>query len=113
MLEKQLHSFVFFCHHRSLRDSIRSKLVIGLSANHILLLIIFLSGVEETDDAGSCRAVAILLHYFLLATFCWMASSSYLLFIKIVLVMHAMAGNYVQRAAIFSQGDHPCCRAIS
>ena len=94
---------------RKLRNSVRSQLVMALSVNHVLLLIVFLSGVEATGKSGPCHLVSLLIHYFLLSTFCWMACSSYLLFFKIVVVVQVLAGNYVQGAALFSQGDSANC----
>ena len=98
--------FFHFPCNRKLRDSVRSKLIVALSVNHILFLIVFLAGVESTDSSSYCQAVALLLHYFLLSTFSWMASSSYLLFVKIIIVVHVLSTKFVQKAVVFSQGMH-------
>ena len=98
--------FFDFPYNRKLRASIRSKLIVALSVNQILFLIVFVAGVESTDSSGYCQAVAVFLHYFLLSTFCWMASSSYLVFVKIIIVVHVMSAKFIQEAVIFSQGMH-------
>ena len=52
----------------------------------MLLLIVFLIGIEKTSNAKSCQAVAALLHYFILTTFLWMgveAANLYQMFVKV------------------------------
>ena len=52
----------------------------------MLLLIVFLIGIEQTSNTKSCQAVAALLHYFILTTFLWMgveAANLYQMFVKV------------------------------
>ena len=52
----------------------------------MLLLIVFLTGIERTPNTRNCRAVAVLLHYFILTTFFWMgaeATNLYQMFVKV------------------------------
>ena len=52
----------------------------------MLLLIVFLIGIEKTSNTKSCLPVAVLLHYFILTTFSWMgveAASLYQMFVKV------------------------------
>ena len=52
----------------------------------MLLLIVFLIGIEKTSNAKGCQAVAALLHYFILTTFLWMgveAANLYQMFVKV------------------------------
>ena len=56
----EFSAFIYF---RKLREKFSQK---------ILLLIIFLAGVEKTSNEVGCQVVAALLHYFILTTFFWM-----------------------------------------
>ena len=52
----------------------------------MLLLIMFLSGIERTSNKENCRPVAVFLHYFILNTFMWMgveAANLYQMFVRI------------------------------
>ena len=52
----------------------------------MLLLIVFLIGIEKTSNTKSCLPVAVLLHYFILTTFSWMgveAANLYQMFVKV------------------------------
>lgn len=52
-------------------------------------LIIFLVGVEaaSTSSRISCKVIAGLIHYFLLASFCWMAAQGINLYRSLVRVL--------------------------
>ncbi|XP_065913574.1 adhesion G protein-coupled receptor L4-like isoform X2 [Dysidea avara] len=58
------------------RNSLKSKhniVHLNLSIALLIGLILFVSGIENsTGSEGTCLVVAILLHYFFLAVFCWM-----------------------------------------
>ena len=52
----------------------------------MLLLIMFLSGIERTSNKENCRPVAVFLHYFILTTFMWMgveAANLYQMFVRV------------------------------
>ena len=68
----------------------------------MLLLIVFLIGIEKTSNTKSCLAVAVLLHYFILTTFSWMgveAASLYQLFVK-VFPVRKQKGFFIQALTI-------------
>lgn len=56
----------------------------GLSVTLFIVLILFLSGVEATSSKAACKAVSLLLHFFLLSMFGWMASHALLVYYKFV-----------------------------
>ena len=89
---------------RKMRSSDKSKILVGLSINLISLLVILIAGLERTKDRDSCRAVSLLLHYFLLSSFCWMACTAYMLFQIIIIVFLSDADHRLLKMAIFSQG---------
>ena len=68
----------------------------------MLLLIVFLIGIEKTSNTKSCLAVAVLLHYFILTTFSWMgveAASLYQMFVK-VFPVRKQKGFFIQASTI-------------
>ena len=58
----------------------------GLCCSLLVVLIIFVAAVEATSNPDACKAVAILMHFFLLMTFMWtglVASHLYMKLIKV------------------------------
>ncbi|XP_022108616.1 adhesion G protein-coupled receptor L1-like isoform X2 [Acanthaster planci] len=69
--------FVYaFCRLTSTRIVTHANLAVALMISHITFLFI------GTENPTACKAVAILLHYFLLAAFTWMALEGVFLYIK-------------------------------
>ena len=69
-----------------LRTKLSSKILISLCTSLLLLLIVFLVGIERTSNQRRCQLTAVLLHYFILATFMWMgveAFNIYKIFVKV------------------------------
>ncbi|CAB4018009.1 adhesion G- coupled receptor G7-like [Paramuricea clavata] len=73
---------------RDLRNKIPSQILLNFCIALSLSLIVFLAAAErsKTSSLAGCRTAAIALHYFLLATFLWMAIEAfnmYLAFVKV------------------------------
>ncbi|ESO88055.1 hypothetical protein LOTGIDRAFT_126903 [Lottia gigantea] len=62
--------------------------------------IVFLAGINQTDDYGGCIAVAVLLHYFILASFMWMLMEGILQYLLFVRVLGTYFENYMWKTAI-------------
>jgi 7 transmembrane receptor (Secretin family). len=56
------------------------KLLICLSSSLIILLVVFIIGAEQTEHLHVCQLMAVLIHYFVLSTFCWMACEGFNLY---------------------------------
>ncbi|XP_022103955.1 adhesion G-protein coupled receptor G4-like [Acanthaster planci] len=72
---------------RSLRVKIPSRILICLCFSLLCLYLIFLVGIEQTSSGNGCLVVAVLLHYFTLASMAWMAveaTNMYLLLVKVI-----------------------------
>ncbi|GFO20779.1 G-protein coupled receptor [Plakobranchus ocellatus] len=70
---------------RKLRARLMWKVMFQLSLALLLSSIVFLTGIEQTSDYGSCIAVAVILHYLVLVSFMCMlvdAILQYLMFVK-------------------------------
>ena len=71
---------------RKPRSKLPGKILISLCTSLMVLLIVFLIGIERTSNTKSCQTVAALLHYFILTTFSWMgveAANLYQMFVKV------------------------------
>ena len=71
---------------RKPRSKLPGKILISLSTSLMLLLVVFLIGIERTSNTRNCRAVAALLHYFILTTFLWMGAEAANLYQMFVIV---------------------------
>ena len=50
------------------------------------MLIVFVSGINQTGVYGGCVLVSVLIHYFTLASVMWMGAEAVLMFRKLVIV---------------------------
>jgi len=74
--------------HRELRKRRPSKVTVNIYANNILAFLIFLTGINKRSETVGCVVSATLLHYFLLTTWCWMATYAHLLLKSLVVVRY-------------------------
>ena len=92
---------------RKPRSKLSGKILILLCISLILLLIVFLIGIERTSSTQSCRTVAAFLHYFILTTFMWMgveAANLYQMFVKIFQTQTRSQKGFLIRASITAWG---------
>ena len=92
---------------RKPRSKLSGKILILLCMSLILLLIVFLIGIERTSSTQSCRTVAAFLHYFILTTFMWMgveAANLYQMFVKIFQTQTRSQKGFLIRASITAWG---------
>lgn len=90
-------------------QSQRTKIHLHLSISLFLAFFIFLVGISRTENKVGCAVVAGLLHFFFLASFCWMCLEGIQLFRMVVLVfnstfrtLYLMAAGYGVPAVIVS-----------
>ena len=70
-------------------------------------LVVFLSGTTIKTLIG-CKAFAVLLHYFILTSFSWMAVEGFNLYIYFVKVMIRQVPGFFWKANIFAWGKAYC-----
>ncbi|XP_021350237.1 adhesion G protein-coupled receptor L4-like isoform X2 [Mizuhopecten yessoensis] len=66
----------------------RSRLLLNLCAALTTSYVLFLVGIDKTQNNTLCTTIAALLHYFLLSTFCLMLAEGIQLFISVTSVFH-------------------------
>ncbi|XP_019625513.1 PREDICTED: adhesion G protein-coupled receptor L3-like, partial [Branchiostoma belcheri] len=77
---------------------------INLCVALLATLVIFLAGINRTASPIGCKAVAALLHYFLLAALMWMAVEAVNLYRAVVQVFDHVSENFVVKAGAVAWG---------
>ncbi|KAK6732024.1 hypothetical protein RB195_016417 [Necator americanus] len=81
-LALSLFVFTFFRSLYNVRNTIHRNLCLSL----LLAELIFVIGMDRTGNRVGCSIVALLLHYFFLASFCWMLLEGYQLYQMLIQV---------------------------
>lgn len=74
--------FTFFRNLYNARNTIHRNLCICL----LFAELIFVVGIDRTGNQTGCSVIALLLHYFFLASFCWMLLEGYQLYMMLIQV---------------------------
>ena len=59
------------------------------------MLMVFVAGINQTDQFGGCVAVSALIQYFTLVSMMWMGAEAMLMFQKLVIVFVQITTKYV------------------
>ena len=92
---------------RKLRTKRPQQILICFSFSLLGLYLVFLTGIEATEPAVGCTIVAVLIHFFTLASVAWMAveaTNMYLLFVK---VLNANVSHFMLIACATAWGKDP------
>ncbi|PAV90498.1 hypothetical protein WR25_27150 isoform B [Diploscapter pachys] len=81
-LALSLFIFTFFRSLYSIRNSIHANLCFCL----LVAELTFVIGMDRTSNPTGCAVVALFLHYFFLASFCWMLLEGYQLYLMLIQV---------------------------
>lgn len=102
--------FTYFGHlyFRELRSKIPSQILLNFCIALSLSLIIFLAAAERSRTSLiGCRAGAIALHYFLLATFLWMAVEALNMYHAFVKVFpQSTPSKFMVKCSMFAWGKY-------
>ena len=80
------------------------QVLVNLSAAMLCSSIVFLVGVERTENIVGCKIVAALLHYFILVSFMWMLVEGLLQYLRFVKVLGTYIPHFLLKTAIPSWG---------
>jgi len=64
------------------------------------MLIIFVSGIDQTRVYGACVLVSVLIHYFTLVAVMWMGAEALLMFQKLVIVFVHITTRYITAVSL-------------
>lgn len=70
---------------RKYRTNVSGKILLNLCLALLFALLVFVAGIERTEDEYNCVAIAVLLHYFILVVFLWMGVEAFYMLFNIVL----------------------------
>ena len=59
------------------------------------MLVVFVAGIDRTENKAGCITVGVLLHYLILVAWMWMAAEALLLFQKLVIVFTNISLKYL------------------
>lgn len=98
--------FFFFCGFlfRKFREGNAQKTLFQISVAQLISWLLFLVGVEQTENPFVCVAVAAVLHYFLLATFMWMLMEAVLQYHAFVKVFGTHISYFMLKASLIAWG---------
>ncbi|XP_023223192.1 adhesion G-protein coupled receptor G6-like [Centruroides sculpturatus] len=94
-----LSSFVMF---KKLRKGVVSKVLCNLASAILLSLIVFVSGIDQISSEKGCIFAAALLHYSLMASFCWMLIEALQQYLKLVKVLDTYIPKFMLKASVFA-----------
>ncbi|CAB3371523.1 Hypothetical predicted protein [Cloeon dipterum] len=85
------------------RSRLGNKILLHLSASIGLTMAVFLSIALDAGAASdaSCITLGVLLHYSILASFCWMLISALLQFLRFVSVLSARPPHFLLKGVLF------------
>ncbi|XP_038052348.1 latrophilin-like protein LAT-2 [Patiria miniata] len=76
--------YALFGMYKTERGMVHTNLCVAL----LISQLVFLTGIDAVSDTTGCRVAAVLLHYFLLASFSWMLVEGALLVVSAKFVFH-------------------------
>lgn len=89
---------------RKLRQSRPNKILLCLSSSLVMTMIIFLGGGLSARFPVACQIVAVLLHYFVLSSFCWMLVEAFNIYQSFIVVFQKGTSRFMLKANLFSWG---------
>ena len=92
------------CSPRKLRSKQPQQIQISLCFALLALYLIFLVGIEATSPKAGCTLVAVLIHYFTLASIAWMAVEAINMYLLFVRVLNARVAHFVLIASVAAWG---------
>ena len=76
------------------------------------MLLVFVIGIDRTENFGGCVTVSVLIHYFTLAAVMWMGAEALLMFQKLVLVFFHTTARYIVVLSIICWGRYLIIHAL-
>ena len=80
---------------RKLRKRDVTKFRVQLCIAMFAMLLVFVTGIQQTSVKAGCVTVSIFIHYFTLVTVMWMGAEALLMFQKLVIVFVRITPRYI------------------
>ena len=98
------HTFLSLHLISKLRQRDVTKFHVQLALSMILMLIVFVAGIDRVENKAGCITVGVLLHYIILVAWMWMAAEAVLIFQKLVIVFVKVSLKYLIIVSIICWG---------
>ncbi|XP_038052047.1 uncharacterized protein LOC119724848 [Patiria miniata] len=96
-----LFTFVVFGNLRATRSR---QILMHLCMALLCLYVAFLAGIDATNNGAICTAVAAVIHYFTLASMCWMGVEARNMYLLLVRVFKGRESRFMLKACTFAWG---------
>ncbi|XP_033127596.1 adhesion G-protein coupled receptor G2-like [Anneissia japonica] len=93
-----------FVSKKKFRKSEPKQILCQLCLSLLGLYIVFLAGIDQTEDKNWCTFAAALLHYFLLSSIFWMSVQAVKMYYLLVKVVNSHVSHFVFKACLFAWG---------
>ena len=93
---------------RRLRAKDASKFHVQLCLSLGAMLIVFVAGIDRTENRAGCITVGVLIHYFTLVAWMWMGAEALLMFRKLVLVFGEMSLRFLLLVSLVCWSKRTC-----
>ena len=97
---------VTFAISRNLREKDASKFHCQLCLALLFTLIVFVAGVDRTENIILCTAISMLIQYFTLASVFWMGAEAILMFKKLVIVFGSVSKKFLIFVSVLCWGKY-------
>ena len=94
--------------HRKLRIRDASKFHVQLCLAMLLMLIMFLGGINHPEHLIGCTIASLLIQYFTLTTVFWMGAEAVLMFKKLVIVFGSISTTFIVCISLICWGMYMC-----
>ena len=94
---------------RKLRQRDASKFHVQLSIALLLMLLVFVVGIDRTENIYVCTAISALIQYFTLAAAFWMGAEAILMFKKLVIVFGRTTKTFIAIISLICWGERAWC----
>ena len=89
---------------RKLRVRDVSKFNVQLCLAMFLMLLVFVVGVERTENTIGCTVASVLIQYFTLASVFWMGAEAVLMFKKLIIVFGRISTTFIVVTSLICWG---------
>ena len=112
-----MHNLWFYKINRKIRQRDASKFHIQLCVSMLLMLLVFVSGVKQSQNIIGCHVVSVLIQYFTLASVFWMGAEAVLMFKKLIIVFGRISTTFIVVISLicwgmFMLGDYYTCKVL-
>ncbi|XP_071959939.1 adhesion G-protein coupled receptor G6-like [Antedon mediterranea] len=100
-LASTIATHLFF---KSLRSKVPQKILINLSITLLSLYLVFAIGIKQTGSRHGCITVAVLVHYFGLASIFWMSIEAINMYLMLVKVFYDNIEHFMLKVCVVGYG---------